>query len=159
VKRSAIWVWLWSLEFRHWFARAVRAAQEAYDRCQPEVVVGSSMGGAVAMNLRSGGTPQVLVAPAWRVKGLFRFGGAVRVKPATVIIHGDRDSLVALEDSRRLLRDSPGVLGPALRLGAARDCRTEGRLVVVQGEGHRCNGESALLALLAAVDVLAGHGK
>jgi hypothetical protein len=167
-KRSALWGWLWDLEFRHWFGRAVRAAQEAYDRCRPEVIVGSSMGGAVAMNLRSGDTPHVLIAPTWRLKGFFRLGAALRVKPATVLIHGERDHLVALDDSRRLLRNSPatdresaglvatleGRLAGHLQRGPG-GCETEGRLVVVRGEGHRCNGEAALGALLVAVEMLA----
>src|SRR5580700_6195234 len=36
------------------FAVAVRIAQEEFDRHQPDVVVGSSRGGAVAMNIRCG---------------------------------------------------------------------------------------------------------
>jgi hypothetical protein len=168
-KHSALWAWLWDLEFRHWFGRAVRVAQEAYDRFRPEVIVGSSMGGAVAMNLRSGDTPQVLISPTWRVKGFFRLGGALRVKPATVLIHGEHDHLVALEDSRRLLRNSPprgrggaalvaaleGRLATEFQRGPTSNGAVEGRLVVVRGEGHRCNGDAALTALLAAVEMLA----
>ena len=37
------------------FAASVRIAQHAYDAGSPEVVVGSSRGGAVAMNLETGG--------------------------------------------------------------------------------------------------------
>lgn len=36
------------------FGAALRTAQAAFDQHQPEVVVGSSRGGAVAMNLKSG---------------------------------------------------------------------------------------------------------
>jgi uncharacterized protein len=46
------------------FSRAVRQAQAAYDEFQPDVIVGSSRGGAVAMALNSGDTPLVLLAPA-----------------------------------------------------------------------------------------------
>jgi hypothetical protein len=47
------------------FDAAVRIAQAEYDQGQPDVVVGSSRGGAVAMNIRSGETPLVLLCPAW----------------------------------------------------------------------------------------------
>ena len=48
------------------FEAAVRIAQAEYDRHRLDVVVGSSRGGAVAMNLDSGDTPLVLLCPAWR---------------------------------------------------------------------------------------------
>ena len=48
------------------FDQAVRTAQAEYDRHQPDVIVGSSRGGAVAMNLDSGSTPLVLLCPAWK---------------------------------------------------------------------------------------------
>ena len=46
------------------FAGAVRTAQAEYDRHRPDVIVGSSRGGAVAMNLDAGSTPLVLLCPA-----------------------------------------------------------------------------------------------
>ena len=39
------------------FDMAVRTAQAEYDRHHPDVVVGSSRGGAVAVNIKSGSTP------------------------------------------------------------------------------------------------------
>src|SRR5579885_3074071 len=48
------------------FAAAVRTAQAEYDRHRPDIIVGSSRGGAVAMNLDAGPTPLVLLCPAWR---------------------------------------------------------------------------------------------
>ena len=48
------------------FDAAVRIAQAEFDRHQPDVVVGSSRGGAVAMNINSGSTPLVLLCPAWK---------------------------------------------------------------------------------------------
>src|SRR5215467_4471362 len=64
------------------FAEAVRIAQAEFDRHQPDVVVGSSRGGAVAMNLNSGDTPLVLLCPAWK-----RWGTARTVKQSTTILH------------------------------------------------------------------------
>ncbi len=46
------------------FAEAVRSAHAEYDKHQPDVVVGYSRGGAVAMNLKCGDTPVMLLCPA-----------------------------------------------------------------------------------------------
>jgi alpha-beta hydrolase superfamily lysophospholipase len=62
------------------FDAAVRIAQAEFDRGKPDVVVGSSRGGAVAVNIASGTTPLVLLCPAWK-----RWGPARTVKPGTVI--------------------------------------------------------------------------
>jgi hypothetical protein len=52
------------------FDDAVRIAQAEYDEGHPDVVVGSSRGGAVAMNINSGDTPLVLLCPAWKAWGI-----------------------------------------------------------------------------------------
>jgi hypothetical protein len=160
----------WPEHNRRWFDQAVQAAQQVHDQFKPAVIVGAGLGGAVAMNLRSGSTPQVLIGPAWRV-WLFRFGDAVSVKPATVIVHGDRDWLVSPRSSRQLLEGSPstGSREQALvarlqqrlcerLLYSAEDLRIEGRLIRVVDAGHQCDSEPALQALLGAVEVLAGLG-
>ena len=51
------------------FEEAVRIAQSEFDKHQPEVVVGSSRGGAVAMNLHNESARLVLLFPAWRKWG------------------------------------------------------------------------------------------
>src|SRR5208337_4217421 len=68
------------------FDAAVRIAQAEFDRYLPDVVVGSSRGGAVAMNIKAGDTPLVLLCPAWR-----RWGSAKSVKFGTVILHSPAD--------------------------------------------------------------------
>ena len=45
------------------FAAALATAHAEFDRHQPEVVVGSSRGGAVAMNINSGNAKLVLLCP------------------------------------------------------------------------------------------------
>jgi hypothetical protein len=65
------------------------------------VIVGSSRGGAVAMNLDSGSSPMVLLCPAWR-----RWGRARSVKPGTVLLHSPVDDVVPIADSRELVRNS-----------------------------------------------------
>jgi predicted esterase YcpF (UPF0227 family) len=48
------------------FNLAVRIAQSEFDKHQPDVVVGSSRGGAVAMNVNSGEAKLVLLCRAWQ---------------------------------------------------------------------------------------------
>ena len=64
------------------FNKAVEIAQAEFDKHQPDVVVGSSRGGAMAMNINSGEAKLVLLCPAWK-----KWGTAKRAKPGTVILH------------------------------------------------------------------------
>src|SRR3954462_12443793 len=80
---------------------AVRTAQAEYDRHHPDVIVGSSRGGAVAMNLDAGSTPLVLLCPAWK-----RWGTVKRARPGTVIIHSEADDVIPIAESRELVRVS-----------------------------------------------------
>ena len=64
------------------FGEAVKIAQAKFDKHRPQVVVGSSRGGAVAMNINSGDARLVLLCPAWK-----KWGTARTVKPGTVILH------------------------------------------------------------------------
>jgi hypothetical protein len=83
------------------FPEAVRIAQVEVGRHRPPVVVGSSRGGAVAMNLDSGEARLVLPCPAWK-----RWGTARTVKPGTVILHSRADDVVPFSYSEELVRDS-----------------------------------------------------
>ena len=83
------------------FEEAVRTAQAEYDRHRLDVIVGSSRGGAIAMNLESGSTPLILLCPAWK-----RWGTATTVKPGTVVLHSESDDVIPIADSRELLTDS-----------------------------------------------------
>ena len=47
------------------FEESVRIAQEEVDVNRPDVIVGSSRGGAVAMAVDRAGARLVLIAPAW----------------------------------------------------------------------------------------------
>ncbi len=113
------------------FEESVRIAQEAFDRGGPDVVLGSSRGAAVAMNIESGGVPLVLIAPAWKT-----WGTAATVKPATTILHSPKDDVVPIAHSRELLRNS-GL--------------PEEQLVAV-GEDHRMIDEAAFEALSKAIE-------
>ena len=83
------------------FQEAVRIAQAEFDKHHPEVVVGSSRGGAVAMNINSGEAKVVLLCPAWK-----KWGTAKTVKPDTVILHSRADDVIPYADSEQLVKDS-----------------------------------------------------
>lgn len=83
------------------FAAALRVAQAEFDANQPPVVVGSSRGGAVAMNIETGASRLVLLCPAWR-----KYGTATTVKPGTVILHSRADDVVPFADSEELIKHS-----------------------------------------------------
>lgn len=117
------------------FQASVDAAGRLYVQATPDLVVGSSRGGAVALALPLENTPCVLIAPAWR-----RFGSARTVGPNTIVLHSPHDDLVPVEDSRVLIANS--------RL-------PDDRLVLV-GEGHYMNDAAALEALAAAIERAAG---
>ena len=83
------------------FNLAVKIAQDEFDKHRPEVVVGSSRGGAVAMNINSGSAKLVLLCPAWK-----KWGAVKTVKPGTVILHSRADDVIPFGDSEELVRSS-----------------------------------------------------
>jgi hypothetical protein len=87
------------------FNEAVRIAQAEFDKHQPDVVVGSSRGGAVAMSINSGDARLVLLCPAWK-----NWGTARTVKPGVVIRHSRADDVVPFADSEELARSSGATL-------------------------------------------------
>ncbi len=87
------------------FNETVKIAQAEFDKHQPQAVVGSSRGGAVAMNINSGGARLVLLCPAWK-----KWGTARTVKPGTVILHSLADDVVPFVHSEELARNSGATL-------------------------------------------------
>jgi hypothetical protein len=113
------------------FDAAVKIAQEAFYEHRPDVVVGSSRGGAVAMNIFVDSAGLVLLCPAWK-----KWGRARIVMPGTVILHSEADDVVPIAHSRELL---------------ARSGLPESALIVV-GDDHRLADPEPLAAMLAAVE-------
>jgi hypothetical protein len=113
------------------FEAAVRIAQREFDVLGPDVIVGSSRGGAVAMNMNSGTTPLVLLCPAWK-----RWGAVDRVKPGTLVLHSRVDEVIPFADSLELLRN--GGLPESL--------------LIVVGHDHRLADPESLQAMLAAAE-------
>ena len=113
------------------FEAALRTAQAAFDQHQPEVVVGSSRGGAVAVNLDSGPARLVLICPAWK-----KWGRANTVKAGTQILHSRADDVVPFADSVELISMS----------------RLPETALIEVGQDHRLADLEPLEALLWAVE-------
>lgn len=95
------------------FDLAVRTAQAEYDRHQPDVIVGSSRGGAVAINIQSGETPMVLLCPAWK-----NWGTATTIQPHTTILHSRQDDVIPFADSEELVSNSALPLETLVEIGS-----------------------------------------
>ena len=115
------------------FDEAVRVAQSLFDGHHPDCVVGSSRGGAVAMNLESGDTPLVLLCPAWR-----KWGTARKVGPRAVLLHSRADDVIPFADSEELILNS----------GLPASVLTE------VGSDHRLADPASLAAMLSACEAL-----
>ncbi|MBI1249033.1 alpha/beta hydrolase [bacterium] len=115
------------------FDAAVRTAQAEYDQNQPDVIVGSSRGGAVAMNIESGKTPLVLLCPEWK-----NWGTARTLKANSVILHSRADDVIPFGDSEELVANSG--LSP--------------KMLIEIGNDHRLADPEPLKAMLDACDRL-----
>jgi hypothetical protein len=108
--------------------QAVRIVQAEFDKHRPQAVVGSSRGGAVAMNINTSEAKLVLLCPAWK-----KYGSAKTVKPGTVILHSRADDVVPFADSEELAKNS----------GAA---------LIEVGNDHRLADPEPLAAMLRACE-------
>ena len=115
----------------HDFANAVSVAQAEYDNHKPEVVVGSSRGGAVAMNIKSGNTPLVLLCPAWK-----NWGRVTTLKKESIILHSRNDEVIPFASSEELISKS-GLDASSLW---------------VVGNDHRLADDESLAKMLEAVE-------
>ncbi len=120
------------------FDAAVRTAQAEFDQHRPDVIVGSSRGGAVAMNMESGDTPLVLLCPAWK-----NWGTARNLKANSVILHSRADDVIPFGDSEELIALSG--LPP--------------ELLIEVGNDHRLADPEPLTVMLWACRVLASGEK
>jgi len=112
--------------------KSLSIAAEMISRVQPDVIVASSRGGAVALNIDTGTVPLVLIAPAWR-----KFGASTRPEPkgSTTILHSVNDDVVPVADSVHLSNSLPGT--KFIEVGAC----------------HRMNDAPAISAMLGALPV------
>lgn len=120
------------------FELALRTAQSVYDRERPDVIVGSSRGGALAMNLSSGNTPMILLCPAWR-----NWGSASRIKPNSLILHSRMDEVIPFEDSVQLVAQSQLPADVLMEIGQDHRLADEHSLAVLRWACDLfCKGES-----------------
>jgi hypothetical protein len=152
-------------------------AQEAADKFEPDVIVGSSLGGAVGITIQSPAA-RVLIAPAVECgacgirKKILKDDR--RIGARTVILHARRDELVPFEVSEELLQESetPSDLSAAAEATIIeRELENQGyathhgRLIRI-GRNHQCNDPdpndtwnrdpSPHGAMIAAVMILTG---
>lgn len=113
------------------FSVAIDTAQLEFNTHRPEVVVGSSRGGAVAMNIDSADARLVLLCPAWK-----RWGHARKVRPGTIILHSQADDIIPYDESIELAKNSNATL-------------------IEVGHDHRLADEASLAALLWACKLAA----
>ncbi len=116
------------------FSAAVSIAQAAYDQHLPDVIIGSSRGGAVAMNIVSHETPLVLLCPAWK-----KWGNARVLKSNSLVLHSRNDDVISFHDSEDLIAQSN---------------QPPDTLIEV-GNDHRLADESSLDVMLWACGLLA----
>jgi len=113
------------------FDEALQIAQAEFDRHHPDVVVGSSRGGAIAMNLVSGDTPLVLLCPAWK-----NWNNTKSIKRSATILHSRADEVIPFAHSEELVRNS----------GIPRSSLIE------VGSDHRLADSESLTAMLRACE-------
>ena len=113
------------------FEASVQIAQNLYDKEKPDVVVGSSRGGAVAMALEGVDVRTVLIAPAYR---------KYEVEPThatrsgeKVILHSICDDIISVKDSADLVTE-------------------HGYQLHVCGADHRMSDEDALNMLAKVIN-------
>ena len=106
---------------------SLETAQKIIDEEEPDVIVGSSRGGAVAMTVNTYNSKLVLIAPAWK-----RFQVAPSIPGSTIILHSPYDDIVMFKDSNQLKEQCNVTL-------------------ISCGKTHRMNDDEALDALLDAV--------
>ena len=107
--------------------QSVNAARDMIENVQPDLVIGSSRGGAVAMATNTT-IPMVLICPAWG-----RFAPWASARGNTTILHAKEDSIVKFSDSQLLSK----IFG----------CR-----LVEVGKDHRMNDEVAMARLFEVIE-------
>lgn len=107
--------------------QSVANARKAIEEFAPDVIVGSSRGGAVAM-VSNKSVPMILVAPAWK-----KFCPWGTISGSTTIIHSPDDEVVSFEDSIEL-------------------AHAFGAMLVEAGQNHRMQDDEAIDAILDALN-------
>jgi len=110
----------------HDWEQSVLAAREMLEEVKPDLVIGSSRGGAVAMATNTT-VPMVLICPAW---GKYAPWSACRGN--STILHAKADRIVKFADSELL-------------------SNTCGAELIEVGTNHRMNDKNAMKTLLEVI--------
>ena len=112
-----------ALDKNNWEASRT-AARETFESFKPDVVIGSSRGGALACDLETNGVPKILIAPAYK-----HFPAkVVGLNKSTWVLHCPEDAIVKYEHSVQLAESTGATL---------LDC----------GENHRMSDKTTLRLL------------
>ena len=111
-------------------ADSLDIAQKCVDEYKPDVIVGSSRGGAAALNITPGSAALVLIAPAWKTYGSL----SATCPKGTVVLHSKADDIVAYSSSKDLI---------AITAGKA--------TLLEVGTDHRMNAPDVHKAMLKAI--------
>jgi predicted alpha/beta hydrolase family esterase len=109
------------------WGESLENAQTLIDSERPDIIIGSSRGGAVALSVNTFGANLILIAPAWK-----RFGGNPQLACGGVVIHCLEDEEVPYEDSEEL-------------------CGITGAQLIMCGNNHRMNDADAFDGILDAL--------
>ena len=108
---------------------SVQRAQSCFDAFNPDIVIGSSRGGAVACSVDGGNTPKILIAPAYKL-----FPCTIKgINDTTQVLHCVHDNIVLFQDSKDLVEAFDVNLFPC-------------------GISHRMSDPDALAQLLRAIE-------
>lgn len=108
------------------WTQSVTAACEIIEKVDPDLVIGSSRGGAVAMATNTT-VPMVLICPAWR-----KYAPWSMCRGNSTILHAKKDRIVKFADSKLL-------------------SETSGAKLIEIGKDHRMNDEDAMETLLQVI--------
>ena len=112
---------------KHSLEESIAIAQRVVDKEMPDVVVGSSRGGAVGSAIDKKGAKLILIAPAWKL-----YGVTPTISSDTTVLHCPTDDIVPIEHSLELAEKT-------------------GAIVIECGTCHRMSDDEALGELLKAV--------
>ena len=108
---------------------SIAIAQGVVDREWPDIIIRSSRGGAIASAIEKRGARLILIAPAWKLYGITPI-----IDSSTTVLHCPKDDIVPFEHTIELAE------------------KTNIKIVEC-GTCHRMSDDSALTALLEAVQI------
>ena len=82
------------------FEESVKIAQKIVDLENPDLVIGSSRGGAVAMSINSSAKKTILICPAWK-----KFEVSPKNLSGVRILHSEKDEIVPMADTVELVKN------------------------------------------------------